>query len=101
MLLTCRPSFQPAWHHRSYLTEITVNRLSHAQIEHMVAGITDGKTVPAAVLQHILAKTDGVPLFVEEMTYSSNRDNLKLSISTTEPTGSFSTLAIPATLKMR
>src|SRR5215510_11189450 len=33
VLLTCRPHFQPAWHHRSYLTEITVNRLSHAQVE--------------------------------------------------------------------
>src|SRR5205807_7868949 len=32
VLLTCRPHFQPAWHHRSYLTEITVNRLSHAQV---------------------------------------------------------------------
>src|SRR5262249_15972292 len=31
VLLTCRPHFQPAWHHRSYLTEITVNRLLHAQ----------------------------------------------------------------------
>src|SRR5205823_10311772 len=30
-LLTCRPHFQPAWHHRSYITEMTVNRLSHAQ----------------------------------------------------------------------
>src|SRR5262249_27856497 len=33
VLLTCRPHFQPAWHHRSYLTEITVNRLSQPQIE--------------------------------------------------------------------
>ena len=67
-LFTCRSHFQPAWHHRSYLTEITVNRLSHAQVEQIVAGITDGKTFPAAVLQQILEKTDGVPLFVEEMT---------------------------------
>ena len=102
VLLTCRPSFQPAWHHRSYLTEITVNRLSHAQIEHMVAGITDGKTVPAAVLQHILAKTDGVPLFVEEMTKALlESGQLKAVNKHYELTGSFSTLAIPATLKMR
>ncbi len=68
VLLTCRPHFQPAWHHRSYLTEITVNRLSHAQVEQIVTGMTDGKTFPAAVLQQILNKTDGVPLFVEELT---------------------------------
>ena len=36
MLLTCRPHFQPAWHHRSYLTEITVNHLSHTQVEQIV-----------------------------------------------------------------
>ena len=67
-ILTCRPYFQPAWHHRSYLTEITVNRLSHTQVEQIVTGVTDGKTLPAEVLQQIIAKTDGVPLFVEEMT---------------------------------
>src|SRR5262249_29862082 len=32
VLLTCRPYFQPAWHHRSYLTEMTLNRLSHTQV---------------------------------------------------------------------
>src|SRR5262249_55932657 len=64
VLLTCRPHFQPAWHHRSYLTEITVNRLSHAQVEQIVAGITDGTTLPQEVIQQIIAKTDGVPLFV-------------------------------------
>src|SRR5712691_10065274 len=68
VLLTCRPHFQPAWHHRSYLTEITVNRLSHAQVEQIVNRITDGKTFPPEVLQQIVEKTDGVPLFVEEMT---------------------------------
>src|SRR5262249_48813197 len=68
VLLTCRPYFQPSWHHRSYLTEITVNRLSHAQVEQIVTGMTDGKTLPKEVLQQIIAKTDGVPLFIEELT---------------------------------
>jgi class 3 adenylate cyclase/predicted ATPase len=67
-VLTCRPYFQPAWHHRSYLSEITVNRLTHVQVEQIVTGMTDGQTFPAEILQQILTKTDGVPLFVEEMT---------------------------------
>src|SRR5262249_12014032 len=67
-VLTCRPHFQPSWHHRSYITEMTLNHLSHAQVEQIVAGLTDGKPFPAEVLQQIIAKTDGVPLFVEELT---------------------------------
>src|SRR5712664_1980999 len=68
MLLTCRSHFQPAWHHRSYITEMTLNHLSHTQVEQIVTGVTDGKTLPTEVLQQILEKTDGVPLFVEEIT---------------------------------
>jgi predicted ATPase len=100
VLLTCRPHFQPAWHHRSYLTEITVNRLHHAQVEQIVTGMTDGKTFPAAVLQQILTKTDGVPLFVEEMTKAIlESGQLKARDDHYELTGSFSTFAIPATLQ--
>jgi class 3 adenylate cyclase/predicted ATPase len=100
VLLTCRPHFQPAWHHRSYLTEITVNRLSHAHVEQIVAGMTDGKTFPATVLQQIIAKTDGVPLFVEEMTKAIlESGSLKAVDGHYELTGVFSTLAIPATLQ--
>src|SRR5262244_3004140 len=58
VLLTCRPHFQPAWHHRSYLTEITVNRLSHTQVAQIVTGVTDRKTLPKEVLAQIVEKTD-------------------------------------------
>ena len=61
-VLTCRPHFQPAWHHRSSITEMTLNHLSHAQVEQIVTGMTNGKTFPTEVLQQIIAKTDGVPL---------------------------------------
>jgi TOMM system kinase/cyclase fusion protein len=100
VLLTCRPYFQPAWHHRSYITEITVNRLAYAQVEQIVAGMTDGKTFPAAVLQQILTKTDGVPLFVEEMTKAIlESGSFKAVDGHYELTGSLSTFAIPATLQ--
>src|SRR5262245_45236966 len=95
VLLTCRPSFQPAWHHRSYLTEITVNRLSHAQVEQIVTGITDGKIFPAAVLQQIIEKTDGVPLFVEEVTKAIlESGQLRAVNGHYELIGSFSTFTI-------
>jgi class 3 adenylate cyclase/predicted ATPase len=99
-LLTCRPTFQPSWHHRSYLTEITVNRLSHAQVEQIVTGITNGKTFPTEVLQQIIAKTDGVPLFVEEITKALlESGHLKEVNGHYDLAGSFSTFTIPATLQ--
>jgi predicted ATPase len=67
-LLTCHPAFQPAWRNRSYLTEVTLTRLSRSQIAQMVEHITGGKPLPAEIMQQLVEKTDGVPLFVEEMT---------------------------------
>jgi predicted ATPase len=100
VLLTCRPHFHPAWHHRSYLTEITVNRLPHAQVEQIVNRLTDGKALPTEVLAQIVEKTDGVPLFVEEMTKTIlESGQLKAVDEHYELIGSFSTFAIPATLQ--
>ena len=99
VLLTCRPHFQPAWHHRSYLTEMRLNHLSDTQVEQIVTGVTDGKTLPQEVLQQIIAKTDGVPLFVEEMTKAIvESGHLKEIDGRYERIGSFVTFAIPATL---
>src|SRR5262249_51627351 len=99
VLLTCRPHFHPSWHHRSYITEMTLNHLSHPQVAQIVTGLTEGKTVPAVVLQHIIAKTDGVPLFVEELTKAIlESGHLTARDGHYELTGAFATLAIPATL---
>src|SRR5206468_4180756 len=99
-VLTCRPHFQPAWHHRSYLTEITVNRLSHAQVEQIVTRMTDGKTLPQELLAQVVEKTDGVPLFVEELTKTIlESGQLKALDGHYALIGSFSTFAIPATLQ--
>ncbi len=64
MVLTCRSHFQPAWHHRSFLTEITVHRLSRDQIERMTTQVAGGKTLPQEVMQQLVERTDGVPLFM-------------------------------------
>src|SRR5262249_41013398 len=100
VLLTCRPHFQPAWHHRSYLTEITVHRLSHPQVAQIVHGMTAGKTLPPEVLQQIITKTDGVPLFAEEMTKAILESGQLTAVAGHyELTGSFATFVIPATLQ--
>jgi predicted ATPase len=98
-LLTCRPHFQPAWHHRSYLTEITVNRLSRNQIEQVAIYVAGGKTLPAEIMQQLVDKTDGVPLYCEEMTKAIlESGSLKEIDGRYELTGTLPTLAIPATL---
>ncbi len=67
-LLTFRPDFTPPWPPRAHLTPLTLQRLGQPQVETMVEHMTGGKALPSEVLQQIVAKTDGVPLFVEELT---------------------------------
>jgi TOMM system kinase/cyclase fusion protein len=100
VLLTCRPHFQPSWTHRSYLTEVSVARLSQPQVERMVERVAGGKMLPTEVRQQIITKTDGVPLFVEELTKAIlESDSLKEVDGHYARTGSLSTFAIPATLQ--
>jgi hypothetical protein len=67
-VLTFRPEFSPAWPARSHMTPITLNRLERPQVEALIMHLADGKALPAEVIAHIVTKTDGVPLFVEELT---------------------------------
>src|SRR5499427_6015651 len=67
-VLTARPEFSPPWPQRSHMTPIVLNRLEHPQVEALITQRVGGKTLPAEVVQHIMAKTDGVPLYVEELT---------------------------------
>jgi len=67
-LLTFRPEFTLPWGNRSHLSQMTLSRLGRPHVEAMVERVTGGKTLPAEVVQQIVAKTDGVPLFVEELT---------------------------------
>jgi class 3 adenylate cyclase/predicted ATPase len=67
-LLTYRPEFQPPWSVRTHLTPLVVHRLPESQAGEMVARVTGGKPLPPEVVQQIVARTDGVPLFVEELT---------------------------------
>src|SRR5262249_54403250 len=96
-LFTCRPYFQPTWSHKSYLSEVTVNRLSQPQIERMITQVAGGKTFPRAVMPQIVERTDGVPLFIEELTKAIvESGHLKDVHGHYELTGSFSTFTIPA-----
>ncbi len=67
-LFTCRPEFAPPWPTRTHLTPLTLSRLPRPQAARLVHGVTGGKSLPAEILTQIVVKTDGVPLFVEELT---------------------------------
>ena len=67
-VFTCRPDFDSPWTGRSYLTQVTLNRLTRRQVADMVARVAGGKVLPAELIEQIAVKTDGVPLFVEELT---------------------------------
>src|SRR5207248_2556446 len=66
-VLTYRPEFSPPWPQRSHITPIVLHRLEGPQVEALITRRARDKTLPAEVVQHIVAKTDGVPLYVEEL----------------------------------
>ncbi len=68
LIVTFRPEFEPPWTGRSYVTALTLNRLGEREIAAMIDGVTGNKPLPQSIRQDIIERTDGVPLFVEEMT---------------------------------
>ena len=99
LLLVCRAEFPLPWAARSHLSQVTLRRLSRPHVETMVQRLTDSKALPAAVLHHLVATTDGVPLFVEELTKMVLESGLvKEREGRYELVGPVPTLAIPATL---
>jgi class 3 adenylate cyclase len=67
-LFTCRPDFSPPWTGRSHMTQVTLSRLPQRQAAEMTGRVAHGKALPPDVVEQVVAKTDGVPLFVEELT---------------------------------
>ncbi|QWG16540.1 AAA family ATPase [Bradyrhizobium sediminis] len=68
MVVTFRPEFQPAWIGQPHVTMLPLNRLGRRDSADIIGGVAQGKTLPDVVVQQILAHTDGVPLFIEELT---------------------------------
>jgi len=99
-LFTFRPEFEPPWAGLPNVGTLTLGRLDHNDVENMVARVTGGRMLPAEVMKQIVAKTDGNPLFVEELTKTvleagilvENHDGYRLD-------GPLPPLAIPTTLQ--
>jgi class 3 adenylate cyclase len=99
LLMTFRPEFAPPWTGYTHATSLTLSRLGQRQGAQMVERLTSGKPLPPEVLEQILAKTDGVPLFVEELTKTVLESGLLADAGDHfELAGPVPALAIPATL---
>jgi hypothetical protein len=68
LIVTFRPEFAPPWIGRPHVTALTINRLAQRDIDAMIDGVTGNKSLPSSIRQDIVERTDGIPLFVEEMT---------------------------------
>src|SRR5262249_9687523 len=98
-LVTFRPEFLPPWGPRSYLSQLALSRLDRAQAKRLVENVTGGRTLPDEVMEQVAAKTDGVPLFVEELTKAIIESGVVRAVNSHyELARPLSALAIPATL---
>ena len=100
IVITYRPEFEPPWAGHDHVGTLTLNRLSRRHGADMVAGVIGGKALPNEVLDQIVAKTDGVPLFVEELTKTVLEAGLLKEVGDRyELDGPLPPLAIPSTLQ--
>jgi len=100
LVLTARPEFHPPWALRSSVTPLTLTRLTRPQVEALVLRVTGGRPMPAGVLAQVVAKTDGIPLFVEELVKTILEAGLVQEAEDRYVlTGPLPPLAIPATLQ--
>ncbi len=100
LVITFRPEFQPRWTLFSYVTALSLSRLDRDQGSAIIDRVTGGRELPADIRNQILGRTEGVPLFVEELT----KTVLEFGYLTDEGnryvlSGAFPFLAIPSTLQ--
>jgi class 3 adenylate cyclase/tetratricopeptide (TPR) repeat protein len=99
-LITFRPEFVPPWGHLPHVTGLTLNRLARRQCIDLVDSLCGGKPLPAEVLEQIVARTDGIPLFIEELTKTVLESGLLIERDGWYGlTGPLPPMAIPATLQ--
>jgi class 3 adenylate cyclase len=98
VLITHRPEFDPPWGGHTHVTAHSLNRLSRRQCAHLATQLA-GKLLPEPLLAHIVEKTDGVPLFVEELTKAVLESGLLVQREDGyELRGTLESLRVPATL---
>ncbi len=99
LAITFRPEFQPPWAGRAHVTSLALNRLDERAGEALVQKLAGNAVLAAAIVAEIVERTDGVPLFVEELTKavleSAEQED---RVATVLATASLTALSVPATL---
>ncbi len=100
LLFTFRPSFAPPWPARSHVMQLSLQPLTRRQVAALAENVAGGKRLPAELVEQIVAKTDRVPLFVEELTKTLLESDLLVERRDRwELTGPLPDVAIPSTLQ--
>lgn len=100
IVLTHRPEFQPKWENQNHVTVLSLSKLTLTQSGAIVSKLAGGKRLPDDLLKKILAKTDGVPLYVEELTKAIfESGELKDAGDHYDYAGAVRSITIPATLR--
>ncbi|HEY6994651.1 MAG TPA: adenylate/guanylate cyclase domain-containing protein [Xanthobacteraceae bacterium] len=98
LIVTFRPEFNAPWIGRPHVTALTLNRLAQRDVGAMIDRVVGNKPLPAGIRQDIIERTDGIPLFVEEMTKAVlEADNEGEALRTAAAVPS-SASAVPASL---
>jgi class 3 adenylate cyclase/tetratricopeptide (TPR) repeat protein len=99
LLATARPEFSLPWPSHRHTSTISLTRLGRSEVTAVVSSLTQGKSLPSEVLDQIVARTDGVPLFIEELTKMVLESGLLREAGDRyELTGPLPPFAIPSTL---
>jgi class 3 adenylate cyclase/predicted ATPase len=93
VIVAFRPEFSPPWMGQAHVTLLSLKRLERRETAALVEGVTGGKSLPPEILDRIIQRTDGVPLFIEELTKSLLEGGLLR-----EEAGGYA-LAIPSSLQ--
>jgi predicted ATPase len=100
VLITFRPEFVPPWSRHAHVTQLSLARLTRRHGSAIVARMAGGKALPDEILDEIVVRTDGIPLFVEELTKTVLESGLLQEAGDHyELAGSVPPLAIPSTLQ--
>ena len=98
LIVTYRPEFEPPWIGRPYVATLTVNRLAERDVIAIIDRVVGNRALPARIREDIIERTDGIPLFVEEMTKAvleaGGMDAAECAIAAIPSL----TVAVPATL---